>query len=252
MGCCVGTSASFQLVEVTTAPGSASAPHPCGQPTVLFGGNPPVDTCSGCTCDTTGVGCTEKLHCFGGANCTGGFAEVVITGQVTCGLTNGVVSSGSCQVSMPPTPTTSAAGTGGTLTPGTWDTQYALCPVEGAPSGCDSGDSCPHASAGTQLCLYSPKGVSACPAGFDQLVKVYTGGEDQQGCNCTCDTTCSYEVKLGAVCVDLTLVDPAACTNNSGTYTFDAKPSVSATPHSAVTGAFAPAAPGTLCCAPPS
>ena len=247
--CCVEPSTEFTLVELTEAPGSAAPPQPCAAPKRFFGGQPPIDSCTGCACDAASASCHETAKCYTTGNCTGGVAATLtFGGPETCPLANGVASVSSCQVEAPATVTAEATPSGGALVAGPWETQYALCPVEGKPKGCETAASCPQTGASTRLCLLTANGTTACPSGFEELVKIYEGGVDQQQCACTCNTQCSFEVKFGSLCLNTSPLDPIQCTSLGNAYTYSVKPTPSATPVDGVTGNFAPSAPGTLCC----
>lgn len=248
--CCV-TVPGLPLVEVTEAAGDAPPPQPCPAPVRLSGGAPPTDTCDGCTCDATSVTCAASVDCYQDSACAQLSVTLDLGAPVGCAATNGILGAKSCKFSSAAHATSSAAPGGGTLSPGQWEKQYALCPVDGAPDGCDTGASCPQHGAGTRLCLLAPAGTTSCPAGFDDLSKVYDGGEDNQACNCTCDTTCGFDVKLGGVLCDVlgsTTIDPAQCTSVANGLSYGATPKPAATAHSGVSGTFAPSPPKILCC----
>lgn len=247
--CCVQSTPQYQLVEVTTAPGTSPAPVPCADPQRFFGGAPPTDTCSGCACDTNAAVCHATIGCYTADGCAGGVVTHDLVGSSMCALTNGIAGTKSCQFTTAPTAMTGAAPTGGTVSPGTWETQFALCPVTGTPSGCDTGQTCPQSSAGTRLCLLATTGASSCPAGFDDLIKVHAGGVDNQQCNCTCDTSCSFSVDLALGCGILGSVPLSATQCTTGmNYSYVPTQMVTATPHDAITGTFDPDPPATLCC----
>ncbi len=246
--CCVLPSSDYKLVEVTGALGSAAPPQPCAAPQRFFGGQPPIDSCTGCSCDLGAAACHASAKCFGSGDCTGTSVSLSFGKAQICQAANNFASVSSCKLDGPPIVAAPATPGGGTLVAGPWETQYALCPVEGMPSGCASGESCPQTGANTRLCLLAAHGTSVCPTGFEDLVKIYAGGSDQQQCACTCNTDCSFDVKFGTACVNSAPLDASQCTGVGNAYSYTVKPLPTATATDGVSGNFAPSAPETLCC----